>query len=67
MSDLPARLVIAYGLIALAVLAAAALVLRWWRHDIPHRRYVREKANAAALHRRQLRAAAAADDGSAQS
>ena len=59
MLDLPARLLIAYSLIALMVLAAVALAL-WLRHNSPHRRYEREKARTDAHYRRRQQAAAAA-------
>ena len=57
MFDLPARLVIAYGLIALLVLAAVAMVL-WLRHNSPHRRHQREKARTDEHYRRRQQAAA---------
>lgn len=59
MFDLSARLVIAYGLIALMVLAAVALVL-WLRHNSPHRRYERQKTRTDEQHRRREQAAAEA-------
>lgn len=59
MFDLPARLLIAYGLIALMVLAAVALAL-WLRHNTPRRRYEREKARTDAQYRRRQQAAAEA-------
>lgn len=59
MLDLPARLLIAYGLIALMVLAVVALVL-WLRHNSTHRRYQREKARTEAHYRRRQQAAAEA-------
>lgn len=57
MLDLSARLLIAYGLIALMVLAAVALAL-WLRHNSPHRRYRRDKSRTDALYRRRQQAIA---------
>lgn len=57
MLDLPARLLIAYGLIALMVLAAVAVTL-WLRHNSPPRRHRREKARTDARYLRRRQAAA---------
>ena len=56
MFDLSTRLLVAYGLIALMVLAAGAIILRW-RHNSPHRRNLRARRRTE--HYRQLRRAAA--------
>ena len=64
MFDLSARLLIAYGLIALMVLAAVAMVLLW-RHNTPRRRHLREKARTDRLRGRRQQATAAAADQSA--
>ena len=67
MFDLPIRLVIAYGLIALMVLAAVALVL-WLRHNSPHRRYERQKTRTDEQYgRREQAAAEAPGEGGARS
>jgi hypothetical protein len=59
MFDLPTRLVVAYGLIALLVLAAVAMV--WWlRHNSPHHRDQRQKARDVARYRLREQAAAEA-------
>jgi hypothetical protein len=59
--DLPMRLVVAYGLIGLMVLAAVAWA--WWRARNTHpRREARERARLAEHYRRRDEAAAAAPD-----
>lgn len=61
MFDLPARLVVAYGLIALMVLAVAALV--WWgAHNTQHRRSERAKHRLAERYRQREEAARTAAD-----
>lgn len=60
MFELPTRLVIAYGVIALMVLAAVATVL-WVRHNSPPRRHLREKARNVELNRRRQQAATTGD------
>lgn len=58
MFDLSTRLLVAYGLIALMVLAAVALVV-WVRHNSPRRRHLRERARDAEHFRRRQEAAGA--------
>jgi hypothetical protein len=59
--DLPLRLVIAYGLIGLMVLAAAAAL--WWRARNSYaRRDERARVRLARHYRRRDEAAAAAGD-----
>jgi uncharacterized iron-regulated membrane protein len=55
--DLPMRLVIAYGLIALLMLAAAAIL--WWRaRNSRERRDARARDRLAERYRQRLEAAA---------
>ena len=63
MFDLSARLVVAYGLIALTVMAAVAAVL-WLRHNSPRRRYLRDQERTQAFYRGRQQAA---DESRAQS
>lgn len=64
MFDLSTRLIIAYGLIALMVMAAAAVVM-WLRYHSPRRRYLRDQARTDAFYLRRQHAAAADDRGPA--
>ncbi len=58
--DQPARLLVAYGLIALMALFALAVVF-WLRHNHPHRRNQRERARTAEYYRQRLEANAEQD------
>jgi len=61
MFDLSGRLMIAYGLIALIVLAVAGMVL-WRRHNTPRRRRLRDRVRTTERYRRRQEQAAATDD-----
>jgi hypothetical protein len=61
MLDPSTRLLIAYRLIALLALAAAAAVL-WRRHDMPDRRREQERTRSTAHTRRRQPSVPAAND-----
>ncbi|KRA84376.1 hypothetical protein ASD76_10465 [Altererythrobacter sp. Root672] len=57
MFDVPARLLVAYGLIGLLLLAGVAVFL-WVRHNTYHRRVARDRAKLKESYRQSLQEAA---------